>query len=254
MGPRATTRGGASTPRPLRFTFLGRVALELPERRTPVEVRGTQPALVLAYLVLERPRPLLRDDLVELLWPGPLPDHWEGASRQVVSRARRALTDAGLSAESLSSVGGLTVLELGDDLTVDIELAAAEVLEAERLVRQRQWERAAGIAGHALGALRPPFLSVSECRWASDWRDRVDAFARRALYADAAAALGAGRSADAEGLARAASERDSFDEQATRQLMTACEQSGDRARALGAYERLRRLLAARSRAELARLG
>ena len=200
MGSGATIRGGASTPRALHFTFLGRVALEGPERASPVEVRGTQPALVLAYLVLERPRPLPRDDLVELLWPGPLPDHWEGASRQVVSRARRALTDAGLPPESLSSGSGLTMLDLGDNVTVDIELAVDAVLEAERLVLERQWERAAGIAGDALDQLRRPFLTVAECHWASDWRDRVDAFARRALYADAAAVLGAGRSADAEQL------------------------------------------------------
>lgn len=242
MGPRATTRTGAPPPRPVRFTFLGRVAVEPPERPAPIEVRGTQPALVLAYLVLERPRPLPRDGLVELLWPGPLPDHWEGASRQVVSRARRALTDAGLPPESLSSGSGLTVLDLGDDVTVDVELAVADVLDAERLVLERQWERAAGIAGQALEQLCRPFLSVSECQWAADWRERVDAFARRALYAHAGAALGAGRSADAEALARAAVERDPFDEQATRLLMTACEQSGDRARALGAYERLRRVL------------
>ena len=72
MGPGATIRGGASTARALQFTFLGRVALEAPERPGPVEIRGTQPALVLAYLVLERPRgpvthhmgrlALLRDD------------------------------------------------------------------------------------------------------------------------------------------------------------------------------------------------
>jgi hypothetical protein len=37
VGPGATTRGGAATPRPLRFTFLGRVALEPPERLAPVE-------------------------------------------------------------------------------------------------------------------------------------------------------------------------------------------------------------------------
>ena len=242
MGARATTRGGAPPRRAVGFTFLGRVAVEPPERPSPIEVRGTQPALVLAYLVLERPRPLLRDDLVELLWPGPLPDHWEGASRQVVSRARRALTEAGLPPESISSASGLTVLDLGDELTVDVELAVAEVLDAERLVLERQWERAAGAAGHALEQLRRPFLAVSDCRWATDWRERVDAFARRALYAHAGAALGAGRAADAEALARAALERDPFDEQATRLLMTACEQSGDRARALGAYERLRRVL------------
>src|SRR5680860_432889 len=84
-GPGATTRQDA--PSALRFSFLGPVVVE-PDDRAPVEVRGAQPALVLAYLVLERPRPLLRDELVELLWPGDLPAHWEGAARQVVSRVR----------------------------------------------------------------------------------------------------------------------------------------------------------------------
>ena len=238
-GPGATTRQDA--PSALRFSFLGPVVVE-PDDRAPVEVRGAQPALVLAYLVLERPRPLLRDELVELLWPGDLPAHWEGAARQVVSRVRRTLVAAGLPAESLTSEVGVTTLDVPHDVVVDVEVVLSQVEETEKLVSDGDWERASELADRALEAFRATFLPASECTYAADWRDRLDALARRALHLGAAAALGAERGERAGELASLALEQDPFDEHATRLLMAARAQSGNRPAALGAYERLRRLL------------
>jgi DNA-binding SARP family transcriptional activator len=225
----------------MQVSFLGRAVIETAGGQ-PVEIRGTQPALVLAFLVLERPRPLLREELVELLWPEAYPDRWEGVARQVVSRARRVLVQAGLAPDVLTSADGVTSLEIPDQLDVDVERAFSQVLDAEGLVEGGDWAAAAGLARPAFDSLRHPFLGAADAVWVLDWRNRVGSFARRALHASAAAALGTGRSADAVELARAALKRDPFEEQATRLLMAAWEQAGNRAAALAAYETLRRLL------------
>jgi DNA-binding SARP family transcriptional activator/tetratricopeptide (TPR) repeat protein len=206
------------------------------------KVAGAQPALVVAFLVLERPRSLLRDELVELLWPGELPDHWEGAARKVVSRARRALVAAGLPAAALSSTDGVTTLDIPAEVTVDVERAFAACRRAEDLVAGSAWLEAAAAAETALTDLVPPFVSGSECRWAIEWRTRIDGITRRALHAAVAAALGVGHTADAVDLAHRAVALDAFDERSTRLLMVANEQSGHRAAALSAYEDLRRRL------------
>ena len=231
----------AREPATIRFRFLGSVELEA-TGHSPVEVRGGQPALVLAWLVLERPRPLRRDDLVELLWPGPLPDHWEGAARHVVSRVRRAITAAGLPPSTLLSTAGVTTLDLEAMVDVDVTRAMAAVSEAERLVDDEAWAGARALVEPAFEWLRAPFLPTSDGEWVDSWRDRVEGAAQRALHVAGFAELGEGRGEAAIELGRAAVDRNPFDEAATRLLMAAWAKAGDRAGALGAYERLRRLL------------
>ena len=233
--------GEQNYPHVVRFGFLGRVAIER-SGAAPIAVRGPQPALVLARLVLERPRPLLRDELADLLWPDALPDHWEGAARQVVSRSRRALTAAGLPATALQSTAGVTSLAIDEHIEVDVELVITQVMRAEQLIEDKDWDEAADVAAGTLDVLRQPLLPTAECRWTLEWRDRLDAFEQRALRARVAAALGLERSTEAHDLARTALERDPFDEHATRLLMAACELAGNRAAALRAYEQLRRRL------------
>src|SRR5690349_24470943 len=96
----------------MRFEFLGQIALEATTR---VNARGDQPALTLARLVLERPNPLAREELADLLWPHCRPPRWEGPARQVVSRARALLVAAGAAPSCVTSRGGLVELDLGDD-------------------------------------------------------------------------------------------------------------------------------------------
>lgn len=223
------------------FGFLGQVAIDV-SGADRVEVIGAQPSLVLAFLVLERPRSLLRDELVDLLWPGTLPVHWEGAARQVVSRARRSLVTAGLAPTVLASSDGVTTLDLGDDTEVDVEIALGLVAAAERALAAGDLDLAAQHAERGQELLRRPFFPASSCRWVSDWRDRIDAAVRRARHAGAEAALRGQRTSVATELARSAVEHDPYDEQATRLLMAAGEQAGNRAAALAAYEALRRRL------------
>src|SRR4051812_40225499 len=106
----------------MRFQFLGQIALEVDAR---VSARGEQPALTIARLVLERPSPLPRDELADLLWPSRRPPQWEGPARQVVSRARALMVAAGAAPTSVSSHGGFVELDLGEDAEPDVDIEHA---------------------------------------------------------------------------------------------------------------------------------
>jgi len=224
----------------MRFDFLGQIALG--EDRPTVSARGHQPSLTVARLVLERPTPLQRDELAELLWPQDRPGHWEGPARQVVSRARALLVAAGAPPTCITSRGGCVQLHLSGKVEVDIEVTFQETAAAEQLLHSCDWVRAADIATHALERLRLPFFPASDAAWTRRWQDRVRGQLLRTLHTGADAALGAGAADRAVSLAEEALAIDPFDEVATRALMSAHDALGSSGEALTAYERCRRLL------------
>lgn len=225
----------------MRFEFLGQIALEgVGPRLNP---RGDQPALTLARLVLDRPNPLAREELANLLWPSHRPSRWEGPARQVVSRARALLVAAGAAPTCVTSRGGLVELDLGDSqVDVDVERAFRATTDAERCVAARSWERADELATDALDRLRLPFFPASDAAWARRWQDRVRGQWLHALHIATNAALGAGAPARAITRAEEALEVDPFDEIATRALMSAYDARGSRGQALTVYEELRHRL------------
>src|SRR4051812_19783640 len=184
----------------MRFQFLGQIVLEADAN---VSARGEQPALTLARLVLERPSPLPREELADLLWPEHRPPQWEGPARQVVSRARSLMVAAGAPPTSLVSQGGLVELALGEhaEMEVDVEHAFRGTADAERCLALHAWERADEFASAALVHLRLPFFPGSDAAWTKRWQDRVRGQWQRALHFATDAALGAG--APARAVARA---------------------------------------------------
>jgi DNA-binding SARP family transcriptional activator len=224
----------------MRFDFLGQIVLGV--EGPTVSSRGQQPALTVARLVLDRPSPLRRDELADLLWPGERPARWEGPARQVVSRARALLVTAGAPSTCVRSRAGRVELQLPGELEVDIECAFRETTAAEQLVRAGRFETAAELAERARARLRSPFFPTSDAAWTRQWQDRVRGQLVRALHTSADAALGAGAPARVVPLAEEALGVDPFDEVATRALMAAYEALGSRGQALTAYERCRRLL------------
>ena len=226
----------------MRFEFLGHIALE--GAGPTVSARGDQPALTLARLVLERPNPLPREELAELLWPGHRPPQWEGPARQVVSRARALLVAAGAAPSCVTSRAGRVELDLGGevDIDVDVERALRASADADRSITARSWERAEELTTVALDLLRLPFFPDSEAAWARRWQDRLRGELSRTLHVAAAAALGAGAAERAVSRAEEALEVDPFDETATRTLMSAYDALGRRGQALTVYEECRRRL------------
>jgi DNA-binding SARP family transcriptional activator len=224
----------------MRFEFLGQISVG--ENRPPLGTRGHQPAITVARLVLERPSPLRRDELAELLWPRHRPPHWEGPARQVVSRARALLRAAGAPPACVTSRAGQVELRLPGEVEVDIEVTFRAAAEAEQLLHAGDWEQAAEVATRAQERLRLPFFAASDALWTRQWRDRVRNQLVRTLHTSARAALDAGAPARAVPPAEEALDLDPFDEVATRALMSAYEALGSRGQALTAYERCRRLL------------
>ena len=57
----------------------------------PESLRGKQVPLLLAYLVLNRDRPVGREELIGALWPDNAPRSQDAAMRTLLSRLRSAL-------------------------------------------------------------------------------------------------------------------------------------------------------------------
>src|SRR4051812_7091764 len=144
----------------MRFEFLGPVAIVVDDRR--FDAHGEQPALALARLVLERPAPLWRAELAELLWPIKPPQQWEGPARQVVSRARALLVQAGASNECITSKRGRTELVLDADIVVDVEEGLRATTAAEASLASGAIDIAAEHAARARKMLQRPFFPSSE--------------------------------------------------------------------------------------------
>jgi DNA-binding SARP family transcriptional activator len=224
----------------MRFEFLGPVAIVVDDQR--FDAHGEQPALALARLVLERPAPLWRGELADLLWPIQPPQQWEGPARQVVSRARALLVQAGAPNECITSKRGRTELLLATDIVVDVEDGLRATANAEEALARGETGRAAEEAAVARELLQRPFFPASEAAWTARWQDRIRGHLTRALHAGADALIARGQPANAVPLAREALELDAFDEAATRALMAAFDAMGSRGNALAAYEKCRRLL------------
>ena len=120
----------------LKISLTGRVSIStdsvrIDEGRLP----GRQGRLVFAYLVSERGRPVLRDELAEALWGVTPPPTWEKALGGIASKLRALLGECGLDgAKALTSAFGCYRLDLPEGSWVDLTAAvqgadAAEVLD-----------------------------------------------------------------------------------------------------------------------------
>jgi DNA-binding SARP family transcriptional activator len=126
-----------------------------------------------------------------------------------------------------------------DTTEVDVEQAAADITYARGLPPAE----AARLLERAVRLTRQPFLPESDRDWVRDRRTGLRAVRVRALAALCEAQLAAGRAGDAATVATELVELDRFNEPAHRLLVTALARGGNRAQALVAYERCRRLLA-----------
>ena len=224
----------------MRMELLGTVAVIGPSSAR-VEVRAPRPALLLGALALAHPRALDRNELVELLWPDDRPVDAARAVRQVVSRARAAIVDAGGAADMVRSVDGSVALIVGD-LVVDVRRAIADVASAARLVEAGDADAAARTAAHALEQLARGLALHDDSVLVVAWRERLTVATARGRLVTGLAALRGGRFADAIDEAERILIADPFDEDGVRLLMRSHAAAGRRVAALAAYERHRRLL------------
>ncbi|MDQ3093483.1 MAG: transcriptional regulator, partial [Actinomycetota bacterium] len=76
---------------PLRIELFGELAVEIAGLPVTAQLPGRQGRALLAYLVLNRSRPVDRDELAHVLWPAETPAAPEAALSSVLAKVRRAL-------------------------------------------------------------------------------------------------------------------------------------------------------------------
>jgi DNA-binding SARP family transcriptional activator len=217
----------------------GPLVVELDGRRLESRLPSRQGRTLFAYLVLERPRAVGRDELIDAVWSAGPPRNHAQALTVLLSKLRAAV-----GAEVLAGRGDVRVL-LPDGARVDVEQALAAVHRAESAVVQGEWARAwsaALCAQYVAG--RPLLPGQDDLPWLDAWRRRLDDTLERALEAYAAACLGLGGTelAGAERAARRLVDHNPLRETAYELLMQALAARGHVPEALRVYERARTVL------------
>jgi peptide/nickel transport system substrate-binding protein len=228
----------------VKVSLAGRVSIStdgvvIDEKRFP----GRQGRLVFAYLVSEHGRPVTRDELAEALWGETLPATWEKALGGIASKLRALLGECGLDgAKLLTNAFGCYRLDLPEGTSVDVVVAARGVDAAEAALAAGQLDRAKAEAREAAALARLPLLSGEDGAWVQGRRRELADVLDRALGCLAAACLRSGDASEAAKWAQEAIALEPFRESGYRRLMHAHAAAGNRAEALRAYERCRRLL------------
>ena len=221
-----------------RIQLCGRLVVEVDGSRIEDRLPGRRGRVLFAYLVLNRGRPLSRDELLMAGWGADAPMTAGNALSVLLSKLRH-----GLGADRLP---GRTALELllPQATFIDVEAALEGAHRAESCIAEERWAQAWGPAGIAYHVATRPFLTGLEAPWIDQWRRRLEEVRLRGLECYAAASLGLGGPAvaQAEERARMLTELAPYRESGHRLLMEALERRGNVAEALRAYERLRVLL------------
>jgi DNA-binding SARP family transcriptional activator len=182
----------------------GRFVVELRGRRVEQRLPSRQGRLLFAYLVLQRPRAVGRDELVEAIWAAGRPANHASALTVLLSKLRAAV-----GADVLVGRGRVNVA-LPPGARLDVEEALAALHRAQSAVAQGEWARAWSAALCARYVTARPLLPDHDDQpWLDSWRRRLDDAHQGALEAYAAACLGLGGTeiAGAERAARRLLER-----------------------------------------------
>src|SRR5262245_38767981 len=107
---------------------------------------GRQGRIAFALFVLERRRPVTRDELAFALWPKQKPRAYASTIQAVVSRIRACLSRAGWPEARLESAFGCYQLMLPGPVWIDVETAAESLLQAELNLRAGDIKAAFGPA------------------------------------------------------------------------------------------------------------
>jgi SARP family transcriptional regulator, regulator of embCAB operon len=217
----------------------GHLVVELRGCRVEQRLPSRQGRTLFAYLVLERPRSVGRDELSEALWASAPPRNHAQALTVLLSKLRAAV-----GSDVLMGRGSVR-LALPADSRVDVEEALAAVHRAESAVVQQDWPRAwsAALCAQYI-AERPLLPDQDDLPWLDGWRRRLDDTLERALeaYVSACLALGGTEVAGAERAARRLVEHNPLREVGYSLLMQALAARGYVPEALRVYEQARTVL------------
>jgi DNA-binding transcriptional activator of the SARP family len=221
-----------------RVQLCGRLKVDVEGRHVTPALRGRQGRVLLAYLVLNRNRPVGRDELIAAIWPDSAPVNPSASLRTQLSHLRSAI-----GADALA--GRDTVeLRLHENAWVDIEAAERAIQIADSALESRDWKDAWVHAHISLNIAGRPFLSGFEASWVDEVRAELGELELRSreVISQAGVGLGGSELAGAERSARALIRAAPFRETGYLNLMEALTASGNTAEALRTYDELRRLL------------
>jgi DNA-binding SARP family transcriptional activator len=203
---------------------------------------AVQGCLAFARLALDHGRAVSRDELLEVLWPRKLPRAHGVALSAIVSKLRALLARVGLKAEFLSTETGGYQLSLPPTAWIDFEAAGHALHEAETARRAKQWKKVFGPANVAYLIGRRPFFIGEEGEWLDERREKLRSIFARGAECLADFYLSVGDPSMAVEAAREVVQREPFRETAHQILIRAYAASGNRAEALWAYEKCRKLI------------
>ncbi|MEA2151446.1 MAG: hypothetical protein QOD69_3276, partial [Solirubrobacteraceae bacterium] len=222
---------------PLELTLFGGLQVQLGGCDVTARLPGRQGRALVAYLVLNRDRPVARDELLNVLWPARPPVSPDAALSSVLAKVRRVLPDVVVGRHALT-------LQLGPGSRLDVQVVDEQSERAERALADGQPEQALAAAQSLLEVLAQPLLPDLDDEWTDSWRRRFGALVPRALEiaAQAGLLLGDHELAGAERAARALVAREPFREGGYALLMQAQARQGNVAEALRTFERVRTFL------------
>jgi len=228
----------------LRIYVTGKLSIETGSRLFGQEAfPAVQGCLAFARLALDHGHAVGREDLAELLWPRRLPRAHDGALSAIVSKLRSLLSRAGLEKSAvLSTMSGGYQLSLPRTAWIDYEAAGHALHEAETALRARRWKKVFAPANVAYLIGRRPFFIGEEGEWLDERREKL-----RTLFVRGAECLAAFYLAEKEPTlaveaAKEVVQREPFRETGHRLLIRAYAAAGNRADALWAYEKCRKLI------------
>ena len=229
----------------MRIYLAGEVMVEAgPRLVREAQLAHRQGRLAFAFLVLERKRAVTRPELAQAVWGDSPPDAWEVALSALLSKLRQAFNGGPASERiTISSAFGAHQLRLPAGAWVDLEEARASLHTAEAALAGGRARDAYVPALVAVTILRRPLLAGEEADWVRAQRDLLHGRLVRALEVHADCLL---LNEEPKLALQSAAELlalEPFSEAAYRLLMRAHAAAGDRAQALLAFERCRRLLA-----------
>ncbi len=221
-----------------RIQLCGRLSVEIDGAQLAGTLRGKQVPLLLAYLLLNRARPVGREELIGALWPHHAPVSQDAALRTLLSRLRSALGNGSLQGRDE------LVLNLPEPVWIDLEAATSEV-ERARLALERGDARTAwAFAQVPLNIANRGLLPGSQATWLESRRRELEDVRLQALelIARAGLHLGGAQLSSVERHARALIEAEQYRESGYVLLMEALAAEGNVAEGLRVFDRLRTLL------------
>jgi DNA-binding SARP family transcriptional activator/tetratricopeptide (TPR) repeat protein len=226
--------GGETT----RIQLCGRLSVEIDGAQVVGDLRGKQVPLLLAYLVLNRDRPIGREELIGALWPDRAPRSQDAALRTLLSRLR-----SGLGRSVLTGRDEL-ILDFPEPVWIDVEAAGLEVARAQDALARGDVRSAWALAQVPLNVANRGLLPGSQATWLEPRRRELEDIRLQALevIGRAGLSLGGTQLASVERAARSLIGTEPYRESGYVLLMEALAAEGNVAEGLRVFERLRRLL------------